>query len=78
MPICIAHQSGLVDIVGKSLNQHENHRGICRPVSGNMPVGMLRAEKGSKPKKVPGTIDSPSPDTPQLPVFVAEVATKAE
>ena len=41
MPTRLAHQFGLVDIVEKALNRHENHRGICGPVSGNMPVSML-------------------------------------
>ena len=37
----IARQSGYVDIVEQSLNRHDNHGGICGPVSRNMPVRML-------------------------------------
>ena len=36
---------GLVDIIERSLDRHENHRKICGPVSGNMPVGILRGKK---------------------------------
>lgn len=32
---------GHVNIDGKSLNQHDNHRGICGPVSRKMPVNIL-------------------------------------
>ena len=41
MTTCPARQSGHVDIVEKALNRHENHRGICGTVSGNMPISML-------------------------------------
>ena len=39
----LARQPGYVDIVEKSLNRYENHRGICRPVSRTMPVSMLNS-----------------------------------
>jgi hypothetical protein len=40
MLIRISRQSGYVDIVEKSLNRHENHRGICGLVSRTMPVSI--------------------------------------
>jgi len=43
MPIRISRQSRVVDIVEKSLNRHENHRGICRVVSRNMPISILNS-----------------------------------
>ena len=36
-------QSGYVDIVEKSLNRHDNHRGMCGPASRNMPVSILNS-----------------------------------
>ena len=50
MPIRIFRQSGVVDIVEKSLNRHENHRGICGPVSRNMSVSTLNSW-ASNPKE---------------------------
>ena len=32
MPICIVRESGYVDIIGKSLNRHDNHTGMFGPV----------------------------------------------
>jgi len=40
MPICIARQSGYVDIVEKSLNRHNNHSGIFGPVLLTMAVSI--------------------------------------
>jgi hypothetical protein len=43
MPIRISRQSDYLDIVEKSLNRHDNHRGICGPVSRTMPVSIFNS-----------------------------------
>jgi len=40
MPIRRARQSGYVGIVGRSLNRHDNHSGICGPILRTMPVSI--------------------------------------